>query len=47
MSQLGASTIAATAVFCSGNNYLEWDLVYNEFNFNFWDGETGSCGGFR
>ena len=42
---LGASTIAATISFCNGVQKQEWDIVFNDLNFNFWDGETGNCNG--
>ncbi len=40
-------TIAATFYWCSGSNMTEWDMAYNDFHYQFWDGVTGSCGGTR
>jgi hypothetical protein len=39
--------IAVTFFWCSGGNMTEWDMAFNDFNYQFWDGVTGACGGFR
>jgi hypothetical protein len=40
---LGPNPIAVTFFFCSGGNMTEWDIVFNDFYYNFWDGVTGPC----
>ncbi|MCH8006916.1 MAG: matrixin family metalloprotease [Planctomycetes bacterium] len=42
---LGGQTVAATFFWCSGSNMIHWDIAFNDFNFNFWDGVTGACSG--
>ncbi len=44
-SGLDPSTIAVTYGWCSGGDFNEWDMEFNDFQFAFWDGVTGSCSG--
>ena len=40
---LQPQTVAATFFWCSGTTMLHWDMAFNDFHFNFWDGVTGAC----
>ncbi|NNM24562.1 MAG: matrixin family metalloprotease [Phycisphaerales bacterium] len=42
---MAPSTIAVTRVWSSGNDILEWDMIFNDEDHDFWDGLTGSCSG--
>lgn len=41
------STLAVTHIWFAGNDILEWDMIFNDANHQFWDGQTGACGGTR
>lgn len=40
---MAAQTIAQTRIWFSGSRILEWDIVFNDAQYEFWDGLTGSC----
>ena len=45
---MASSTIAVTGVWSDGcGNIVEWDMIFNESQYQFWDGQTGSCGGMQ
>lgn len=41
----GGSYVAATYIWAGGGNISECDLVFNDRDYTWWDGSTGTCGG--
>ncbi len=41
-------TIAVTQLWrTSCGNFIEWDMIFNDAIYTFWDGQTGSCSGMQ
>ncbi len=42
---MASSTLATTHIWFIGNDIVEWDMIFNDNDHTFWDGQTGGCGG--